>query len=264
MTAEPAATSAPTVLLLGDLSPADLSPVEQAVRSLVPAEHLRTAVSAQEVEKIISDGWMPDVVVIGQNWSDEFPASDIQQLLSHFPLARWYCCFGPWCDSDGRSRDLWPLAIRIRAADAPARLRRDLTNSGQRSPLPWTASRSEIFEEFVQGGLPSGLRSLRVAVSSPDRAWRDLWLCALRRAGCQILSTDEIVRAQVVLWDADPWGESRAAELSSLHGKLPQVKVLAAVGWYSDDLASDLRRHGATAVVCKLSSISDILQTIVG
>lgn len=252
-----------TALLLGETSTADMRSIEQTVRALIPADRLRVGRTASSVAETIADGWVPDVVVVAQNWSDEYPVSDVQKMLAEFPLARWYVCFGPWCDSDGRTRDLWPLAVRIRAAEASARLRQDFAATEHRMPLPWTASRSEIFEELANRSIPAGLKSLRVAVVSPDRAWHDLWHCVLRRAGCQILSRDELSRAQAIVWDADPWSESRAGELSTFHSEHPQVRVLAAVGWFSADLADAVQQHGAAAVICKISSVSEILQSLV-
>lgn len=252
------------VLLLGNTSTPDLATVGQTVRLLAGPDCLRTAVSVADLELQLTDGWAPDVVVVAQNAPDEFSSSEIQRLLGRFPLAKWYCFYGPWCDSDGRNRDLWPLAFRIPASSTSATLRRELANLASRKPLPWTASRSEIFEEFASETLPGGLHSLRVSVSSPDRAWYDLWLCALRQAGCHILSADELARAQVLLWDADPWDEVRAGQLASLHRKMPHTKLLAALGYYRADIADELKDHGATAVVSKLSSICEILKALAG
>lgn len=258
----PVGTIAPNVLLLGDCSTADLAPVAEIVRSLVSSENLREVTTIEGLNQFAEDEWHPDHVVLCQNDPDEFSPTEVSQLLSQFPLARWHCCYGPWCDSDGRTRDLWPLALRIPADIAPSHLRRELSPSSSGTVLPWTASRSEIFEEFAAGSLPQGLRSLRVSVSSPDRAWHDLWLCALRRAGCQILSADEISRAQVLLWDADPWDDEGAGRISALHRKFPQIKVLAALGYYRADVAAQLQSCGAVSVISKLTSLSNALQTL--
>lgn len=261
MPPDPPTISDLNALLLGDFSSADLHPVETAVRDLIDPDQLRRFSSLEKLTAGITEGWIPDVVIVGQNWSDEFPNQQVHRLLSLFPLARWYCCFGPWCDADGRTRDLWPLAIRLRAAEAPERLRRDFLNTSTTRPLPWTASRSEIFEQLAEGApAPPNLRSLRIAVSSPDRAWHDMWLSALRRAGAQILSSDELSRAQSLLWDADPWDGSKLVQLSNLKRHYPQLKITAAMGLYSAALADELRRHGCTSVVCKLSPIRTVLE----
>ena len=259
MPPEPPTISDLNALLLGDFSSSDLHPVETVVRELIDPDQLRRFVSLDKLTAGITESWIPDVVIVGQNCSDEFPNQHVQRLLGLFPLARWYCCFGPWCDSDGRTRDLWPLAIRLRAADAPERLRQDFLSATATPPLPWTASRGEIFEEVATGAVPN-LRSLRIAVSSPDRAWHDMWLAALRRAGAQILSSDELRRAQALLWDADPWDDAKGLQLATLKRQFPQLKVTAAMGLYSAALADELRRHGCASVVCKLSPIRAVLQ----
>jgi hypothetical protein len=61
-------------------------------------------------------------------------------------LARLICCYGPWCASDGRTRDVWPLSIRVPTALASRRIDLELeVLTGTRWPLPLTASRDEIF-----------------------------------------------------------------------------------------------------------------------
>ena len=66
--------------------------------------------------------------------------------LGAFPLARLVCGYGPWCASDGRTRDVWPLSIRVPAELAPRRVTLELeVLAGTRWPLPLTASRDEIF-----------------------------------------------------------------------------------------------------------------------
>ncbi len=65
-------------------------------------------------------------------------------MIGLYPLARLVCCYGPWCASDGRTRDIWPLAVRVPVDAAAERIRRELeVLSGRRQPLPLTASRDE-------------------------------------------------------------------------------------------------------------------------
>lgn len=251
------------VLLVGDTSTPDLAGVGVTVRALVAGASLRTVDSVVDLGRVLEEDWSPEVVIVAQNWPDEYPTTEVQSLMRALPLARFYCCYGPWCDSDGRTRDLWPLAIRIPAASAGARLQRELPSLLPSRPLPWTASRSEIFDDFCARPASQRLSSLRVSLMSPDRAWYDMWLCALRRAGCQILSANELSRAQALLWDADPWDEVRASQLSSLHQRFPQIKILAAVGFYRADLAAELKNCGATLVVGKLASLNDTMQTLI-
>jgi hypothetical protein len=92
------------------------------------------------------DQWFPDLVLVCQQWPDEFSESDVRRLLSLYPLARFVCAYGLWCESDGRSRDIWPLSVRVPVRCTADRMRRELeVVAGLRRPLPLTASRDEIW-----------------------------------------------------------------------------------------------------------------------
>jgi hypothetical protein len=87
-----------------------------------------------------------DLIVVCQSWSDEYTAREVTALLSAAPLARLLCVYGRWCDSDGRTRNIWPLAVRVPAVEFEARLQREINVlEGRDAPLPLTATRTEIF-----------------------------------------------------------------------------------------------------------------------
>ena len=65
------------------------------------------------LREIAADSWIPDLVVVMQSWPDEFSARDVDHLFAFAPLARFVVCYGDWCESDGRNRAVWPLAVRI-------------------------------------------------------------------------------------------------------------------------------------------------------
>lgn len=88
----------------------------------------------------------PDLAIILQHWPDEFTAEEIRTALSRWPLTRWLCCHGPWCASDGRTRQIWPPALRVTTDDLESRLAGELrTLRGELSPLPATAALDEVF-----------------------------------------------------------------------------------------------------------------------
>ena len=89
----------------------------------------------------------PALVLICQHWPEEYTTAQVQALLSRYPLARMICCYGPWCASDGRTRNIWPAAVRVPLAHAGDRLRRELmVIAGKCPPLPLTAGLDEIFD----------------------------------------------------------------------------------------------------------------------
>src|SRR5260370_5504014 len=139
------------VLLLGDPALDEFRPAVDIIRRQVPGERVREASGVLDVAAFVgAGGWHPDLIVVLQSWPDQFSENDVHKLLALCPLARIVCCFGPWCDSDGRTRSIWPLSVRIPAAAASGRLSRELAllenHDEPAAPLPLTASRAEIFE----------------------------------------------------------------------------------------------------------------------
>jgi hypothetical protein len=101
---------------------------------------------AQALARCSADAWHPDLVIICQHWPDEYTPAEFRQMLGAFPLARPVCCYGPWCASDGRTRDVWPLSIRVPSEYAARRIDLELeVLAGTRWPIPLTASRDELF-----------------------------------------------------------------------------------------------------------------------
>ena len=135
------------ILLLGDSTSPEMGPVIEALSRLSPAADVRSAGAIEDAAKQAGSGdFHPDLVVVCQHWSDEFSPSDVDHLLRAFPLARFIVVYGAWCASDGRTRSIWPLAMRVPVNEAEDRLRRELAVlRGKRAPLPLTASRDEIF-----------------------------------------------------------------------------------------------------------------------
>lgn len=227
-----------------------------------------------------TSGWFPDLIVVAQSWPDEYSAAEVHRLLSMFPLARLVCCYGNWCDSDGRNRSIWPPGSRIMAENAPARVERELeflTGSTHTatvadaggisrrstpvpgpglSVLPLTASRTEIFAHDY--GLPMAPTASRAAacVVSPDRTWRDMLVRALAIAGHHVTKIEDLRAGDQIYWDADPWSDERQVDLRSLRREVPHGCVTACVGFTRWDLARELKAAGATGMAFKLAPLA--------
>jgi len=135
------------VLVVGDLFAPEMAGVERRVEDLArDAADVRIAANVPDaLAKSAADGWHADLVVVCQHWPDEYTAAEVRAVLRALPLARLVCCYGSWCSSDGRTRDVWPLAVRVPAEWAARRIDLELeVLAGDRWPLPLTASRDEI------------------------------------------------------------------------------------------------------------------------
>ena len=142
----------PKLLVIGDFFSPTMQPLRRCVEKLVEAgaDACFVPTLPQTVPQTVGEsgghGSYPDFVVVCQHWPDEYTDRDVRRLIGLFPLARVSCCYGPWCASDGRSRDIWPLSVRVPVELAAERIRRELdVLAGRRRPLPLTASRDEVF-----------------------------------------------------------------------------------------------------------------------
>jgi hypothetical protein len=143
-----------TLLVIGDFFSPAMEPVRICIEALVDGGcDARFAAGVPgTLERPADDAWFPDLVVVCQHWPDEFTERDVRRLVGLYPLARVTCCYGPWCESDARSRDIWPLSVRAPVRYAADRIRRELeVIAGFGRPLPLTASRDEIFLFDVGG-----------------------------------------------------------------------------------------------------------------
>lgn len=249
--------------MLGRTQAAEMQAVVASVRTHVSPRNIQSVSDVETASRLVSEqNWFADLVVVCQNWPDEFSHAEVQQLLSLFPLARWVCCFGVWCESDGRNRDIWPPAVRIPARNAEARIRRELAVlKGDETPLPLTASRDEIYE-FDYAVPFSKSTGLRVRVNSPDFPYRCTLEKMLRAAGHHVVrqSNDEI--PDVLLWDADPWSERLALEIQDFHARHPHIAILAVMTFAHPEMIEVIKTCGALSVVPKLTAAERILREV--
>ena len=203
----------------------------------------------------------PDLVVVAQSWPDEFSRSDVNAALGLWPLAQWVVCFGAWCESDGRSRTIWPIGLRVPARAATSRLNHvwDIVTGRRIEPLPITASRDEAFEFDVS--LNASVTDATVSdeprtvlVRSPDPAIRQ-WLSALCSPDCQ---SGPRLRNNLVLWDVDPNCDQSALELRRFREQQPSARIVAVMGLPHPESIAALHRAGADRIITKAYSTADL------
>ena len=266
------------VLLIGDVDSAEMRPLRESLarqfsarvvcslreQNLLAerADHiagdLRHVPTLEDAAVLVSrDNWVPDLVIVCQHWPDEFPAADFERLLALLPLARWICCCGAWCESDGRNRDLWPLAVRTTARTIDVRLAVELAVlRGERPPLPMTASRDETFEFDAAASL-AGFAGRDVDVITPDPAFRSL-LRELVRAGGGTLWSAGTGSPEAVLWDVDPWAADHLARIAAFRAAHPQCEVVPLMGLAHPEDVDALRALGTAEPVTKLTAVQQL------
>jgi hypothetical protein len=212
-------------------------------------------------------GWVPDLIVIVQCWPDEFSATEIASLFALAPLARIVVAYGAWCESDGRNRNLWPLAVRVPLSGAAARIEREwrlLHAADGIEPLPASASREEVFAADHRP--PAETSSPQtILVVSPDRAYWHYLNELLASAGhivCRAEAPSPGSRPTTIVFDADPWDEARSDQLQLLLEQNPTVKAIALMSLPNPEHESALAALGAITVLSKLGDQACILNAI--
>ncbi len=150
----------PSLWVIGDVFTPTMQPVRRCVEDLV--ERGAVARFTDRVSDVPrreeGEPWFPDLVVVCQHWPDEYSERDVRGLFEASPLARVLCCYGPWCASDGRRRDIWPPVVRVPVRQVSRRIAGELAVwAGTRPALPLTASRDEMLLlglDFVDADAP--------------------------------------------------------------------------------------------------------------
>jgi hypothetical protein len=250
------------ILVLGDSTTAEMRPITETL----PQSAAGSAIEMQIIPDLdaalrfaIDRNWQPDLTIVCQSWPDEFTPSAVSRLLAAFPLARLVCCFGVWCESDGRNRTIWPLSVRIPARCAQTRIHNELAVlTGVRAALPLTAARDEIFEfdRNAESELPPAA-PMPIRIHSPDRELR-AWLQAMLRGhGYRTAASTETPAA--VVWDVDPWNSETEAALLAAGGTLP---IVALMGFARSEDVAALADCGVAAVIAKLAPQADLLRAL--
>lgn len=261
-----------SVLLLGDARDLGMAPIAGRVMSMADNETRVVADVESACELVRATGWYPDLIVVLQTWSDQFSATDVLKLLSLTPLARVVCAAGAWCDSDSRTRSSWPIAVRIRAVDALARIERELAllrqttgEAGDRGPqrsgvLPLTASRAEVFHADMNHEATPSIDGSQIIIHSPDRAWLGMIESAFGIRSDS--SRGRTKPPKAVLVDVDPWGERAQKSLRAAKTSCPGARMIACTGVAANDFGDELKSVGADGVWFKLSPLAALRRLI--
>ncbi len=122
----------------------------------------------------------PELIILFQTLPDQFSPSEIDQLFETHPLSRILVAYGSYCESDGRTRSLWPQALRVPNWKLLQRVEREIdVLRGHSSALPLTATREETvhFEYLPFSHINRADRSEDwagdILIFSPDSIWAE-------------------------------------------------------------------------------------------
>ncbi len=198
-----------------------------------------TATSLDDALTEIKAGWFPDLVIVYQGVPDEFPQSQIDELIGLLPLARFIIAFGPWCESIGRTEQRWPIAWCVPIRHLPTRLERVMNDSA--SPTPATASRDEAFSETAtQANSAVARGDLTAAVSGDDRHFVETVRDQLTASDFQITDRDP----DCVFLSASHLSAQTEARLTQLRIEFPGAGQFLLCDLLTPDQIERLRSAG--------------------
>lgn len=245
------------ILIIGQTNRAEAqSLMEWIPATLLGAHFTQHLGMEQAVVELVQTQQIPDLIVVIQSHLDEYCQRNIDELGRLAPLARWVVCSGAWCESEGRTRNLWPLAVRVPLRSAQQRLLdewRTLCGENMR-PLPLSGSREEAFEAD-HGPLHSATTAISVLVDSPDAEYCRYLRELLVESGHAVVPTGDWP-PQVILCDLDPWGPARQQCAEDLLERYPHAQLVGLMSRPEVEVVDEY------PVIPKLGSQQQILDAV--
>ena len=246
-------------LLIGETDLPRFAPILARLQGVPSIRHARTLIETIEIAAALD--WSPDIVLVSQSLPDEFNAHEVERLIGLLPLARWIVCFGEWCESIGRTEQLWPIGWCVPLRDALARLEVELRADRVDELIPPpTASRDESFARSAARRNAIRVRvPLTVCVRGNDRHFRDLISDTLRAMGCT-LATE--VADLFVLATTCPDGSDRET-IATWRAAAPQSVILVASDMATAEDRAKLIVAGASETVSQLRFEDSFLTVLI-
>ena len=256
------------LLIVGQTQRAEAKPlVEWLAAAMRPAVQQHFSDLTRALAAASRTNTIPDLVVIVQSQPDEFSPTEIASLFAFAPLARVVVAYGAWCESDGRTRQTWPLATRVSLPNASARIEREwrlLNATPGIESLPLSSSREEVFAAdhhmFDQTASPK-----TVLVISPDPAYRRFLNELLTAAGHTLDAGNRLEGSSTttaILFDADPWEDSGPDQVRSLRRRHPSSNIIALMSASHPQHEAELIAAGVSSVKVKLGDQAAIISAI--
>lgn len=248
------------VLIIGEVNRAEVSALNEWIpETLQGATLTECGGMAAAISQIQQTQLQPDLIIAIQSHPDEYSRSEVDALGLLVPLARWVVCCGAWCESEGRTRQLWPLAVRVPLRSAMSRIRDEwrLLCGEDVSPLPLSGSREEAFAAD-HPSLEKASGQVAVLVNSPDPEYARYLCELLAEAGHDVHRAEASSEwsPQVILFDLDPWGSVRRIVADELEERHPFSQFIGLMSMPEVESIDDY------PVIPKLGSQQQILDAI--
>ncbi len=222
------------VVLIGDTTAPEFAGLVQQLRQQFPNLPGHTYSDVAAWERTESSNQQIPLTVVLQSWSDEYAPADVDRLVGATLFSGLLCCYGAWCEGDGRTHQVWPHSTRIPLRFAYQTINAKLNRIAAGRPLlPPTAARDEVF--LYRQGLNDSRgvhRRGSALVVSTDRVYRLTFRDVMTSCGWDAASVsieaDELrnVRSpHVIVHDLDPTGEITSASVAECQSRFPQAEL---------------------------------------
>lgn len=116
-----------------------------------------------------------DLAVVLQLFSDEYTAAEVGLLIGQMLFRRVFCCYGPWCQADGRSHEIWPISTRMPASSATAMIADEVKafQRGQPPLLPMAAAEEVFVHRLQMRSCQTDMTGRSIVVISDEVALRN-------------------------------------------------------------------------------------------
>jgi len=248
-----------STLIAGNFQTHEMATVLDAVCEVCVGEYVY---HFGPLDQISTEVGFPELIIICQNWPDEFSSLELNALISRFPISRFVCCYGAWCESDGRARNIFPLSIRVPARCARVRIQQEWDIvQGKAKAFPLTTGRDEIFQ-FEVSAKPFHLGSDGTApvigVRSGDRSYRVMLEEKLVSWGGQIANKSQQNEADLLIYDLDPWD----LVLNQLTAQASVPPLIGMMGLAHPETITSAKLLGFETVVCKVAPEQELYQAV--
>ncbi len=111
-----------------------------------------------------------DFVVVLQTFSDEYSQTEAGLLIGQMLFGRVFCCYGPWCPSDGRSHEVWPVSVRVPIHSAVPIIMQELGafQNGEAPLSPMSAAEEVFYHRYREDSTPSSFDERSCVIVSDE------------------------------------------------------------------------------------------------
>ncbi len=242
----------PSVLLVGESEHHEFETAVAWLRHHTCLETVRGIDGAMQRIGGNPAGWQ--TVVFAQSRPGLFAARDIDRVGRALPLTHFVALLGSLCEGETRSGQPWPGVVRVYWHQWGVRCASELDSALQLTSwqLPRTASEVERTELLL--GRSVAQEQGLVAIYTRRASYFDALAIACRLAGYASVWSSACRRpnfqgAVAALWDAETLSDAEFQQLQQITSLLPDVPVIALLGFPRHNHVRAALARGASSVV---------------